>query len=151
MEFVVIYAMTFIGTPYHWGGNGTEQFPGYDCSGFIQQVLGAFGAVPKFDQNADSLYRYFKKHQKSKFILKKGSLLFFGKKTQISHVAMAIDTKNMLEAGGGGKNFTKKNASVRIRPIKSRSDLIAYILPYVHPKNIRESIILKKTTGENPL
>ena len=50
------YAKLFIGKPYLWGGEGPE---GYDCSGFIQEVLSCIGLDPKGDQTAQGLYNYF--------------------------------------------------------------------------------------------
>jgi len=149
MELVVFYALTFLGTPYAWGGEGTTKAPGYDCSGFIQKVLSKFGADPELDQSAQALYRHFKKDQDSKFVLEKGSLLFFGTRRKIVHVALAIDKNNLLESGGGGfrtrstQRALIENALVRIRPIRSRKDFVAAILPY-YPLAFPVKILLKR-------
>jgi hypothetical protein len=140
MEFIILYAMTFLGTPYNWGGDGSKKLPGYDCSGFAQEVLGAFGADPKGDQSADALYRYFKKNKDSRHSIEKGSLLFFGTRWKIVHVAIAIDSVNMIEAGGGGFRTRNRNAEVRIRPIKGRKDFvesIAVSYPLGYPVRFR--------------
>lgn len=42
---LVEQAMTYLGTPYVWGGDDRD---GVDCSGLVQQVFGAFGVdVPR--------------------------------------------------------------------------------------------------------
>jgi hypothetical protein len=64
--------------------------------------------------------------------VKRGSILFFGKNvTTISHIAISINDKLMIESGGGDAGTISKekaalcNAFVRIRPI--RSDLVGII------------------------
>ena len=129
-NIMIDYAKSFIGTPYLWGG---ESFGGFDCSGFVQEVLKCVGLDPKGDQTAQALYNYFSKKSLGSGI-QKGSLLFFGKSLEkITHVAIAIDHYHMIEAGGGGINTInvstaiKQKAMVRIRPIKNRNDIISAI------------------------
>jgi len=134
MEIVISYAMTFLGIQYRWGGD--DPILGYDCSGFVQEVLSAFGADPKGDQTADGLYRIFKKDPDATETLAAGSLLFFGSERRITHVALAIDRYRMIEAGGGGSKCKSIeaaaacNAFIRIRPINNRKDLVTAILPF---------------------
>ena len=135
---LINYAMLFIGTPYGWGKDGGGQF---DCSGFIQEVLSSEGIDPRGDQTAQTLHdilkNEFKQYDFVKFDpnpIKIGSILFFGSsKGKIWHVAMAIDSKRMIEAGGGtSKTLSKEDAAnhgamVRIRQIANRRDLISII------------------------
>jgi len=120
------YALLFVGVKYAWAGESVEE--GYDCSGFIQEVLAGQGIDPKGDQTAQQLYDIFRKNTPYNIRSpRRNYLLFFGKsKTQISHIAMAIDEKQMIEAGGEGRTPTS-NGMIRIRPINNRSDLVSII------------------------
>jgi peptidoglycan endopeptidase LytE len=128
IEIFVTYAMSFLGTPYLWGG---ESRRGYDCSGFVQECLRAIGEDPRGDQTAQALWDYYRSMPLGYYtrIPKRGDLIFFGKdRESISHVSIAIDNSFMIEAGGGDSTTTnlkeayKRGAMVRIRPINSRKD-----------------------------
>ena len=129
-ELMIEYSKTFIGKPYRWGGEGVL---GFDCSGFVQEVLSCVGLDPKGDQTAQGLFNHFIKRSKGSGVAT-GSLLFWGKNIdRITHVSIAIDYFYHIEAGGGNsrtidlKTAERQGAMVRIRPIKSRKDLIAAI------------------------
>lgn len=133
MSLLVLYAMKFVGVPYIWGGS--SPLMGFDCSGLVQECLSSIGIDPPGDQTAQGLYNELsKKAWRSQ--LAEDSILFFGKsRFEISHVAIAVSDKLMIEAGGGGsKTITvedaiKQEAYVRIRPIKRRKDLVAVLMP----------------------
>ncbi len=134
IEMMIRYAETFLGgkTPYLWGG---KNFKGYDCSGFVSEILACAGLDPSGDQNAQNIYDYFSK-KGWKEQLSRGSLLFFGKnKKGITHVAMAISHTFMVEAGGGDHHTISEeaayqaNAFVRIRTIDHRKDLVSTLFP----------------------
>lgn len=134
---LIEYAKSFIGTRYQWGGNGGGAF---DCSGFVQEILASHGFDPSGDQTAQQLYDQLCGMGYVQQIIT-NSVLFFGKsKTNISHVAFHIGNSRMIEAGGGGSRTTDSQdaidsgAMVRIRPILSRSDLVAGI--YIPEKGI---------------
>lgn len=129
------YALQFVGLPYIWGGD--DPIIGFDCSGFVQEILSAFGAHPSpgTDLTAQGLYNALSKtgQYNSTQI---GALAFYGKShLAINHVTMIIGPGLMIEAGGGGSSVTdstkaaSQNAYIRIRPLKRRSDLVACILP----------------------
>jgi len=127
------YALTFVGLPYKWGGKSPLE--GYDCSGFIQELMRSVGLDPPNDQTAKALFDHFSENGEWNR-LGMGSLLFFGRGPKyISHIAMALDTYRMIEAAGGNSTtLTKQDAidreaMVRIRLIKSRKDLQAIIRP----------------------
>lgn len=129
MEAVISYLLLFVGTPYIWGGN--NPLKGFDCSGLICEGLRSIGAI-KADLGSQELFNHFKGKVGVRSQLARGSLLFFGaSQNQISHIAMALDDKIMIEAGGGDRTCLTindaliKNAFVRIRPINNRSDLVA--------------------------
>ena len=132
-ELMIIYALSFVGRPYIWGGQ--NPLKGFDCSGFVQEVLASIGLDPRGDQTAQTLYHHFLQIGYGSSC-SRGALLFFGKsEDKITHIALALSDKIMLEAGGGGSKTVnadiaaKQGAFVRVRPIKSRSDLIAAIMP----------------------
>lgn len=127
------YAEHFIGLPYKWGGSNPVD--GMDCSGFVQAVLQSVGIDPPGDQTAQALFAYFSKEGQEKR-LASGCLLFFGAdKSRISHIALAVNEWQMIEAGGGDSTTktvaeaARQNAYVRIRPVANRSDLRASIMP----------------------
>ena len=130
-ESLMMFFQSVLGTPYKWGGNNCLQ--GYDCSGFVQDALAVIGVDPKGDQTSNDLYNFFKDIQElNPKNISFGCLLFFGKE-KVTHVAIALNNKQMIEAGGGGSKTTtfqdamKINACVRIRPINRRSDLLHVI------------------------
>lgn len=133
MQLLIDYAMRFVGTPYRYGGD--DPMSGMDCSDMVQQVLAAAGIDPPGDQNAQSLYDYFEKNGSyNKYGA--GALAFYGQSTtKISHIAFCIDQYRIIEAGGGDSTTTtldaaiKRNAFVRMRLIKHRTDLQAVIMP----------------------
>lgn len=143
IDAVLSYARSFLGVPYHWGGN--NRLTGLDCSGFVCEVLRSFGMLaPDEDLNCDSLYAQLVKigphgpslvaFHPTHFI--PGQVLFFGDSIkQLHHVAIAVDLFRMIEAGGGDKSCTspfvaaRTGAMVRERMICRRKDLITSVLP----------------------
>ncbi len=133
MDLMIKYAISWIGTRYKWGGENHE---GWDCSGLVQEILASVGADPKYDQTAQALYDHFKCFG-TRDIKEPGSLAFFGfNDERITHVGFMVDPFRMVEAGGGGsrthtpEDAIRQNAFVRIRPIKSRTNLVCTILPH---------------------
>jgi len=132
-EVLQAYMLRLVGTPYRWGGD--DPILGFDCSGIAQELLASVGADPPGDQSALALYQYFKNSNLGD-IRGCGALVFYGKSlTEISHVAMMLDSVHIVEAGGGGSTTTtleaaaKQNAFVRIRRIDHRKDLLAVLMP----------------------
>ena len=133
IEMMLDYAMRFIGTPYVYGGNNPVS--GMDCSGFVCEILKAVSVIPGHkDFSARELYVMLQSTNGCRVSksVKRGSILFFGKNINtISHIAIAINDKLMIESGGGDAGTISKekaalcNAFVRIRPI--RSDLVGTI------------------------
>lgn len=139
---MVEYGCRFIAKPYIWGGNGCgltnlgrEGHFGFDCSGFVNECLAAFGFIPNYaDYSAQGLYTMFK--DKWAQVLPEyntGTLVFFGKdENSITHVAICVNGWQMIECGGGGKRCTNERNStgfVRLRPINSRDDVVAMLDP----------------------
>ncbi|NBW16396.1 MAG: peptidoglycan endopeptidase [Caulobacteraceae bacterium] len=133
IDTLIRYAIRFVGVPYIYGGN--NPMSGMDCSGFVCECLKAVGIVASHrDYSARDLFKLLKEREGCKVTRKveRGCVLFFGKKDSlISHVAIAISDKLMIESGGGDagtiskEKAEKSNAFVRIRPI--RNDLIGIV------------------------
>lgn len=125
------YAQKFIGKSYIWGGDGSgAKFNGWDCSGLVLECLWAFGKLPKGDLTAQKLNdKLFEKGWRQGLSIKEGDVLFFGKDVHhITHTALAISERLMVEAGGGGskcKTPATSTGMVRVRPITWRDNLVA--------------------------
>lgn len=133
IQMLIDYALQFVGTPYIWGGD--DAIKGYDCSGFLQELLASVGFDPPGDQTAHHLQSFFLKHGERLEIPAPGALLFFGTEEKCTHCAMALTRDLMIEAAGGGSKTTSRekaiqhNAYVRMRPIELRLDLLNIIMP----------------------
>ncbi|MBJ7417571.1 MAG: DUF1353 domain-containing protein [Niveispirillum sp.] len=124
-----------LGKPYIWGGEGSD---GYDCSGFAQWALARLNLDPPGDQTAEGLYRFFSRGRSAVVApadAGPGDLVFYGQDAGISHIGLAWGNGQMIEAGGGGRTTTsvaiarQQGAEVRLRPISSRTDLVAVLRP----------------------
>jgi cell wall-associated NlpC family hydrolase len=116
------YAWQFVSTPYVWGGKELKRDRGFDCSGFTQEYLEALGIIKSGvtnDLNSQQQYARLSGFcSLSVKVCNYGDLLFFGKSTnEITHVAIAIGSSHMLEAGGGSHNMLT-TGMVRMRPIR---------------------------------
>lgn len=126
------YAKMLLVRPYKWGGD--DPLAGFDCSGYVQECLASIGMDPKDDQSAQALYDHFAPI--SSRDEGPGALIFFGPSvSKINHVALAVSAKYMFEYGGGGSGTNtlndaiKQNAYGRMRPIASRKDVVAIVMP----------------------
>lgn len=93
---VAIRAISLLGAPYEWGGNGPTTF---DCSGlvrFIHDQLGIF--VPRTAAEQYSAAKPVEVHS-----LAPGDLLFFRIKGRISHVAIYTGEGRFVHAPQTGR------------------------------------------------
>jgi cell wall-associated NlpC family hydrolase len=127
IDLLVKCAFKWVGTPYRWGGDDPS---GIDCSGLVQECLESVGKNPPGgDKTADGIYRAVSIYR-GNGVPRKGALLFFGSVDRITHIAIAIDKRFMIEAGGGGSKVHSTqdawaaNAWVRVRPISTRKDFV---------------------------
>ena len=125
MKIDIEKAKSYIGVPYVWGGESLAE-GGFDCSGFVYNVLNDSG-IKVSRTTAKDYYTYFKKYEVAKSTICSGDLLFFGKsKSSISHVAIAISSTEMIESIGSKKNTkNNKGKGVSISKITRRKDLVA--------------------------
>lgn len=88
-------AMSYIGTPYVWGGTTPR---GFDCSGFVQYAFRKIGIhVPR---TADIQYA---KARKFKGPPRRGDLVFFQTYAPgASHVGIYLDHGKFVQAAGHG-------------------------------------------------
>lgn len=132
MKILYDYAMSFLNTPYRWGGD--DPMTGFDCSGFVQELLASVGIDPPRDQTAQALHDHFILDGYS-WRRETGALIFYGKNGRVNHVAFALTENLVIEAAGGGsrtrtlKDAVRDNAWIRIRPYNYRPDIIRTILP----------------------
>lgn len=114
------YAWTFIGTPYRWGGD--DPMAGFDCSGFVVEILTAVGILPhKFDATAGGLADRFREFEIDK-PRAGGIVVWYDAAGQATHTEFFIDEFHTIGASGGGSATTDidaaiaSNAFVKIRP-----------------------------------
>ena len=127
-------AWSFLGRPYIWGGD--DPIEGFDCSGFVIEVLKSVGILPrKGDWTASRLHSLF--HPvKDPY---EGCLVFWSNNdnTKIIHVELCIDDELSIGASGGGsKTITeadaiKQNAYIKVRPFRSRNGIAGFCDPFV--------------------
>lgn len=107
--------------------------PGFalDCSGATCEALKSVGVLSTFEDfsSRDLREALLVRGHKSTKNISRGAILFFGQSKEYpTHVAIAIDDKRMIEAGGGNSSTLTieiaraRNAFVRVRPI--RKDLV---------------------------
>ncbi|MGE7434011.1 C40 family peptidase [Kitasatospora sp. NPDC001175] len=91
----VVFARSKIGTPYEWGGTGTDGH-GYDCSGLTQAAYAAAGIpIPRVAQDQ---YNATTKLPPGSALLP-GDLVFYGTSTtDITHVGLYVGGDQMIEA-----------------------------------------------------
>lgn len=117
---IVRVARGYLGQPYVWGGE-SEAEGGYDCSGFVYSVLNKCGMkVPRTTAQGYSALG------KKVTNIQSADLLYFGKSVKrITHIAIAINSTQMIESLGNSKNTkTNKGKGVSITNISHRSDLV---------------------------
>jgi len=135
IDWFLEYAWSFLGTPYKWAGD--DPIEGIDCSGLVIECLRAVGKYPhKQDSTANGLFENFAWLEKHVTSAEAGCLVFFGKPSAVTHVAICLSHEVMIEAGGGGSTTlteeiaAKQNAFVKMSPIKRRSDIVGFINPF---------------------
>jgi len=120
LRLAIDYAKRYIGTVYKWGGDDPS---GFDCSGFVLEVLQAIGIIEsKSDYTADALLRKLNKNEVFKPY--KGCLWFkINMSGKATHVELCLDRFHSIGAKGGDRTCIDAeralalNAFIKIRPI----------------------------------
>jgi len=118
------YAWRLVGTPYIWGGN--DPMRGFDCSGFVIEVLKAVGRLPyQGDWIARDLYGIFPSRHRPE----RGCLVFWGGSIDtINHVEFCLNEHISIGASGGGSKIlaladaVEHDAFIKPRPILRPDD-----------------------------
>ena len=128
-------AKSHLGTWYRWGGDDPS---GFDCSGFVIEVLKSVGKLPRTgDWTAHALA--IKLGWPRVEVTLPGDLVFWhssADKHQIIHVEMMINRNLAIGASGGGSRTVNseiaitQNAFIKIRPVISRSNIWGYKDPF---------------------
>lgn len=128
-------AMKFLGSPYRWSGD--DPINGFDCSGLSIELLKSIGLVGRNeDLSAAGIFERFKACKVNEPYI--GCFIFYGNDSgAIVHIEFCIDSELSIGASGGGSNTLtiqdaiNQNAYIKIRPMKSRKNIIAYVDPFL--------------------
>jgi len=133
MNFLIEYAMKFVGLPYLYGGSNA--LTGFDCSGLVQEILKMAGICPVVRLNSRQLYSTFKTAGQVG-VFGPGALCFYGTSEEyIDHVAFMITDKLCIEAGHGDQTVinkeiaAKRGAVVHVRPYEKHGKFFQVIMP----------------------
>jgi cell wall-associated NlpC family hydrolase len=122
------YAEKFIGNvEYVWAGN--DIMAGVDCSGFVCEMLRAMGELDNRDLTAQGIAEYLIDENWCESEVIQDAIVFYGPSVEeIGHVAIALNERQVVEAGGEGRVNTNKGY-VRVRPVGYRSDICLILHP----------------------
>jgi cell wall-associated NlpC family hydrolase len=129
-------AKSHLGTWYRWGGDDPS---GFDCSGFIIEVLKSIDILPRSgDWTAHGLATGMGWALTTSPL--PGDLVFWHGSSsweQVVHVEMMINEDLAIGASGGGSRTVNseiamaQNAFIKIRPVRSRSNIWGYKDPFL--------------------
>lgn len=131
-KWLVTTALSYLGTPYVWGGDDPS---GFDCSGFVIECLKSVGLVSeRADFTADQLMKSLDGAAVDEPI--EGALLFtLDNLGKAAHVVICLDSWFQIGASGGSSITVdhpaawRENAYVKIRPIRLQSGRHRILLP----------------------
>ncbi len=102
-QAMISYARQFLGNPYVWGGESLTE--GTDCSGFTQQIYGAFGiSLPRCS--------YEQAEAGTKIAVEDalpGDLVFYARDGVVYHVMMYIGNGKVIHASSSTTGIIESN------------------------------------------
>ena len=101
------YALTFIGTPYTWGGKSPAT--GFDCSGFVQYVFSQFGYTTSSIAND---VRNEGTHVEPADIQPGDVLCFYSGNNYVGHVGIYIGDNSFVHAANSATGVVTTSLSV---------------------------------------
>ena len=137
-EFAVKLAWEFLGRPYRWGGD--DPMAGFDCSGFMLEILQSVGLVPHgHDTTAHGLYAMYA--NKAVDLPARGCLVFWERSGKMVHVEMCLNEDLSIGASDGCSATEDEaaavlhNAYIKIRPFLPRKGQarLYYVDPFGNP------------------
>lgn len=136
-ELAIRIAESMLWMPYRWGGD--DPILGYDCSGYIIEILRSVGLLPPAgDWSAHDLWELLRPYRADRPA--RGRLIWWagaGGSGRAQHIEICISDDLSIGASGGGRSIISReaaaarNAYIRIRPIAARPGLM--ILGYADP------------------
>ncbi|MDB6164316.1 MAG: nlpC/P60 family protein [Xanthomonadaceae bacterium] len=101
IQSVLQHALALLGTPYRWGGVGTQ---GFDCSGLVGYVFqSALGIeLPRVSRDMASTGQLISDRAN----LSPGDLVFFGHHGRVSHVGIYVGEGRFVHAPRTGRDVT---------------------------------------------
>jgi len=136
-ELIEKYALNFMGTPYLWGGTSTK---GMDCSGFTKTIYLMNGFIIPRDAS-QQINAGLDVDPNLKFEnLRKGDLMFFGKKATDS--TRQRTTHVGIWLGNDKGEFIHEASQVRLSSINPDSD-------YYDESNTKRYLGSRRYLGEN--
>ena len=101
IQSLLQHALALLGTPYRWGGTGTD---GFDCSGLVGYVFhSALGIeLPRVSREMANSGQLVSDRAQ----LSPGDLVFFGHKGRVSHVGIYVGEGRFLHAPRTGRDVT---------------------------------------------
>ena len=130
----LMLSMRLLNIPYIWAG---QSWDGCDCSGSRILVYRTLKIIrPTDDYTAHGLYQVFGDQG---LILKPvpGSFTIYGESfSRITHIAFNLTEELSIDAPGGNSKIKEPDPDIvfGIHSIHRRSDVLAYVDPYLHLK-----------------